>query len=273
MSNKDLIKASLLSKLPEGALRQLEFEGDEDRLWDGIAEAIEPAYELMLSLGEVREPDTVEDLAALEREYGFLYDENLTEAQRRGRIKALKYAKAGSGTGEALEGALQLAGFDLVVAEGRYLQNPEGMVPTESREYVVNGFEYLNDAGYAIGCQETEGPPIAYEYGCEETVGGPIATYAHGCEGLTLVQIPVTYTPTDNWHLVFFVAGEITLDGAGNVLSMTPASIARSQRQTIREIILRLKPLHTWAYLAVDWIDDPHWGFGFFPMGISPHGL
>lgn len=269
MSDKKILKSSLLVKLPEGALRQLVDDGSEDKLWDGIAEALVPGYQQMVKLGEVREPDTAEDLDALEREYGFLKNPNLTEQERRDRIKALKYAKAGSGTAEAMQEALHLAGFTgLVVAEGRADADPPTMGAVAG-EYVVNGFEYLTLFGYEFGCAAEEGPPETFEYGCTEVAGA----YMYGCVPFREVRVPIVYEANENWNLVFYVAGDITLDVDGHVVSITSAEIPRYYRQVIREIILRLKPLQTWGYLAVDWQDGDHWGFGWFPMGISPHGL
>lgn len=271
-SRRDLIKKSILVKMPEGALRQLVDGGDEDLLYDGISEALLEGYNQMAGLGEVREPDTTLDLKTLEREYGFLANPNFTEEDRRARIKALKYAKPGSGTGETLEDALALGGFSqLVVAEGRQTQDPAA-VGAAPAEYIVNGFDYIRSLGYEIGClAAVEVSPGVFEYpvGCK--ISGGI--YVYGCSKLSLVLLSPNYTATDNWNLVFFVADDITLDGSGFVTSMTPATIPRIYRNMIKEIILRIKPLHTWCYLAVDWSDPAGFGFGFFPFGISPHGL
>lgn len=270
MSHKDFLKKSLLLHLPDGALRQLEDGGDEDRLYDGIAEALVPGYEQMSSMAAIREPDDVYDLELLEKEYGFLPNPDLTEDERRARIKSLKYARRGSGTGEALQDALALAGFDqFVVVEGRQDQNPASVISAEG-EYVVNGFEYLVATGYIIGCDVTPGTPDTYDFGCA-------SPYKYGCEELQKVLVTVPWNPTDNWNLVFFVADDIVTDVNGYITSMTAAVIDLKYRQLIREIILRIKPLQTWGYLAVDWAESTpgvdHWGFGFFPFGISQHGL
>jgi hypothetical protein len=268
MSKKSLIKAALLEKMPAGALRQLETEGDEDRLWDGIAEALVPGYDAMDELSRTRNPDTTADFETLEREYGFLATDKLTEQERRARIKALKYAKAGSGTAESMEDALELAGFNLVVREGRKTLDPAVIRPTES-EYIVNGFEYIREQGFDIGCNYTPGSPPSFNYGCNATG----SDFDFGCKPLKVVEKFVDYEATDNWNLVFYVAEAITVDGTGLITGITPAIIPRYYRPFIREIILRLKPLHTWGVLAVDWDDPPLYGFGFFPMGITPHGL
>lgn len=254
--------------MPSGALRQLEHEGDEDKLWDGIAEALVPGYEAMEQLAWSRDPDMAVDFNSLEREYGFLAKDNLTDEERRGRVKALKYAKAGSGTGEAMEEALAMAGFDLVVREGRKTLDPATIMPVAS-EFVVNGFEVITEQGYDIGCNLTPGSPDDYDYGCNNKTGG----YQFGCKPRSSVERTVVYEATDNWNLVFYVAESITVDGTGLITSITPATIPRYYRPFVREIILRLKPLHTWGVLAVDWNDPPLYGFGFFPMGITPHGL
>jgi hypothetical protein len=276
MSAKDIIKASLLAHLPEGAMRQLVEDGDEDKLYDAIAEVLEEGYTVVNNLGYLRDPDNVADLEALEREYGFISDPNLTEEERRKRIKALKYAKAGSGTAETMQNALHLAGFtNLVVVEGRQTLDPDNVVYSGA-EYVVNGFEYFLISGYDIGCNETVTTPVNdYDYGCNETVpGGALPNiYNFGCLPLGAVRQSVLWDPTTHWHLVFYVAEEITVDGTGLITSITPATIDRYYRKFIREIILRLKPLHTWGSLNVAWSDPAGYGFGYFPFGITPHGL
>lgn len=268
----DFLKDSLLALLPEGALRQLVPDGSEDLLWSAIADAIVPGFEAMQDLANIRNPELAEDLESLEREYGFLPDVKLTEQERRARIKALKYANAGSGSGPALQDALHLAGFtNLVVGEGRQYSDPAGFIPAEG-EYVVNGFEFITEQGYNTGCNVTESPPgtFDYDYGCNGNL-------LIGCQPLESVHQKVNYVPTDNFHLVFFVAQEITYDVSGYITSITPAPIPYYYRNVIREIILRIKPLQTWCYLAADWTYGTpgvdYFGFGFFPFGISPHGL
>lgn len=282
MSVHDILTQNLILKLPEGALRQLVDGGDEELLMEALADAIEPGYDAMAALAYTRDPDNTTDLETLEREYGFLPNEKLTEQERRDRIKALKYAKAGSGSGPSLEEALHLAGFTtLIVGEGTQAIDPATFIPAEG-EYVVNGFEYLTIQGYGIGCNETESPPgtFDYDYGCSKIESPPFSGnyyYPHGCKALASVRQYVNYVPTDNFHLVFYVAQSISYDGSGNITAIIPATIPGYYRDIIREIILRLKPIHTWCYLAVDWTYGTagvdHFGFGFFPMGISPHGV
>lgn len=268
--SRDVIKRGILAKLPEGALRQLEEGGDEDLLYDGITDALLEGYDQMAGLSSVRNPDITIDLDTLEREYGFLKNSNLTEEDRRARIKALKYAPAGSGSPDALKTALDLGGFSqLVVAEGRMTQDPD-LVRTVAGEYVVNGFDWIRIRGYETGCQRLTSP-VSYPTGCQ-LLTSPVS-YPTGCTPLQQVRVYPQYDPSDNWHLVFFVAGAITLDANGYVTSMTEATIPRIYRDMVREIILRIKPQHTWCYLAVDWSDPAGFGFGFFPFGISPHGI
>jgi hypothetical protein len=276
MSVKDLLKDSILAILPEGAIRQLVQDGDEDKLYGAIAEAVEEGHTVLDNMGYIRDPYRADNLEALEREYGFISDPNLTEEERRARIAALKYAKPGSGTAETMQAALHIAGFtNLVVVEGRQTLDPASVTYPYS-EYVINGFETLTVEGYDIGCNETVASPVYdYDYGCHEVVpGGALPNiYNFGCQPLGTVFPLFNWVATDNWHFVFYVAQEITVDGTGLITGIVPATIDRYYRKYIREIILRLKPLHTWGNLSINWSDPAGYGFGYFPFGITPHGL
>lgn len=261
--NKDILKRSMMAKLPEGALRELVPDGDEDRLYSGIAEALEGVANTLAETANTREPSSTSYPVALQREYGFLPDEELSDARQRARVKALKYAKRGEGTAQSLQEALHAAGFtELSVDPVR--KDDTAMLDTilgDWNDLVVNGFEYLTQLGYDVTCQSDlsitcADPP---EYTCVER---------------NLIRAGVPYTISANRNLVFIVSSGITKDEDGYILSLTAPEIPRYYRNVIREIILRCKSTGTWGLMAIDWADDNlRYGFGFFPMGISPHGL
>lgn len=259
--NKADLKRAIMARLPRGALRELVPGGTEDLLYDALAEGLVDISDFLGNLAETREPKTTTSFADIEREYGFIADTNLSEEERRNRVAALKYAKRGTGTAWAMQDALHLAGFtQLQVVGCRQDQDPR-LVSVSSKEFVVNGFEYLSETGYAVRC--TDG----LVFTCTSDL-------KHTCGGLTQIQIPIPYDPTSNWNMVFFVGSDIVVDGDGYVTSMTAPSISRIYRDVIREIILRIKPNGTWGLLAVDWAETAtRYGFGFFPMGITAHGL
>lgn len=267
MSEQELLKRNLLALLPEGALRQLVPDGDEDKLWDAIADVILPGYETMRDMACIRDPRCAADFESLEKEYGFLPDPMLTEDERRARVASLKYAPAGSGSANALQTALHLAGFSqLVVGEGRADIDPRTLI-AGTEEYVVNGIEFISLRGFDVGCNMTVGSPDDFDVGCTAMPS------SLGCVPVRWTQSAVYNEPTDNFNLVFYVAEEIVYDVNGYITSITPATIDRYYRKIIIEIILRIKPLHTWGCLFIDWTDPAGYGFGYFPMGITPHGL
>lgn len=260
--NKEELKRSLLAKLPEGALRELVPEGDEDNLYSGIAEALEEVAGTLDDTADTRDPlDTVYS-PALQREYGFLPDEDLSDEDQRNRVKALKYAKRGSGTAEAMQEALRIAGFtQLEVVEIRKDDSITGGLIAAQSDIVVNGFETISQMGYPVTC----------EVGLSVTCADPPD---YTCTERNLIQVGVPYEISSNWNLAFLVSSGIVVDEDGYILNTSAPEIAWYYRNMIKEIILRLKPNGTWGLLSVDWIDEGEgYGFGFFPMGISAHGL
>lgn len=259
-ASQDRLKRGLLASLPEGALRQLVPEGDEDLLMEGIAESLADVLDTLLNTKYIRNPYETDRLEDLEREYGFLLKADLSVTDRQNRIAALKYAKRGSATAEALQAALHLAGFtQLVVVECRQDQDPRTVAAGEDFEYVVNGIESQAAIGYDVACDS----------GLEITCTGDLE---FTCEDLSQISVPVNYDASDYWNKTFFVAETVTVDGDGYVTAFASAQIARYYRNIIHEIILRLKPNDTWGILGVEWADPVGYGFGFFPMGISAHG-
>lgn len=259
--NKDVLKRSLLAKLPEGALRQLVADGDEDRLYNGIAEALEGVAGTLGELAVTREPSSTTYLKDLQREYGFLPDSDLPESYQRGRVKSLKYAKRGSGTAEAMQEALRAAGFTtLEVVPSRQDDDP-GAIIAAWGDLVVNGFEYLTKIGYGVTCRSD----------LTVTCADPAKVT---CAGKRMVREGIPYAASTHWNLLFLVSSGITVDEDGYITSMDAPQISRYYRDVIREIILRLKPTGTWGIMAIDWTEvSEGYGFGFFPMGVSAHGL
>jgi hypothetical protein len=57
------------------------------------------------------------------------------------------------------------------------------------------------------------------------------------------------------WSMIFFVGGKITRDPiSGQIDSIEFVNIPIQNRKTLHQLILKYKPLHSWALLAVTWI-------------------
>lgn len=61
--------------------------------------------------------------------------------------------------------------------------------------------------------------------------------------------------PTDpeDWPLVFFVGGPAVRDGSGALISIEIAQVPALRRAELEQTVLRLKPLHSWAVMMVEY--------------------
>lgn len=97
-------------------------------LWQlimGMADNHTTVLEFLRSLTYIRDPRRTPILDDLEREYGIFPNVNLTDAERRNKLAAIKYARVGTGSKDHLERALHTAGFtNLFVWENSPAQDP-----------------------------------------------------------------------------------------------------------------------------------------------------
>jgi len=49
------------------------------------------------------------------------------------------------------------------------------------------------------------------------------------------------------WSQIFFVGGDATRDGLGNLTAIDPANVDPERRQTLKNIILKYKPQFSWC--------------------------
>lgn len=162
----NLIKGAYESLLPDGPAHDQEVGGDTDLLLDGIAENETRVQEFLNTLTKIRDPFLTSILSDLEKEYGIISDNALTEEERRQNLAALVYATKGSGSRSYMEARLHEAGFtdlfvynnDPAVWPGLFIELGYGMYCGEEEavcgnedafcseydggEYVVNGDLY-----------------------------------------------------------------------------------------------------------------------------------
>jgi hypothetical protein len=105
-------------------------EGGFAQLISGSADNWEVVRAWLYDLGFVRDPYRTPILSDLEKEYGIFTDTNLAEAERRDKLAAVKYARAGTGTIDDLQTALDRAFPDagFVVYNNCPVQDPGGVV-------------------------------------------------------------------------------------------------------------------------------------------------
>jgi hypothetical protein len=105
-------------------------EGGFAQLISGSADNWEVVRAWLYDLGFIRDPYRTPILSDLEKEYGIFTDTNLAEAERRDKLAAVKYARAGTGTIDDLQTALDRAFPDagFVVYNNCPVQDPGGVV-------------------------------------------------------------------------------------------------------------------------------------------------
>jgi len=263
-----LSRAVLNSLLPEGSFWTPAAGDDYDLLLEGIADNSESVYQVLKSLACIRCPETTTILDDLEKEYGIIPASLATEAERRSRLKAFIYRRAGTGAWDLLQSKLREAGFDDVYVHpndpavdpniflaqafnmvcgdvlpgGNAAQcgEPEAICAQVGGELVVNGDlfvsvpNYINLAGENIGCGE--------------------GVYCGDFDGYKSALVDVTYQiPTDPnyWHLIFFVGGPATRDSEGRLTEIEFYTLPIERRLEFRRTILKFKPMHSWGGLIV----------------------
>jgi len=84
-------------------------EGGLAQLISGMADSWESLRQVLYTVGSVRDPYKTPILSDLEKEYGVFPDDGLTDQERREKLAAVKYARAGTGTIDDMQIALSRA--------------------------------------------------------------------------------------------------------------------------------------------------------------------
>ena len=217
-----LSRAVINALLPPGSLWTPQDDADLDKLLDGVAANAESVKEDLTALGWLRNPMLTTALADLEREYGIVPDDLLTEATRRIRLLAIKTAISSDGSAAFIQSQLQAAGFDVRV----HINNPP-----------VNTESLLNFGSAAI-------------FGRDDAIFGGVSQIDMLVNGQIYsdqVRIAYAIPPEEYWHLVFFVGGDATRDVDGSLLTVAEASVDIRRRQEFESTIIRYKPLFSWC--------------------------
>lgn len=266
-------RAAFNTLLPPGSLWVLEDEEGFDLLLEGIADNFEVVKAELDKLALIRTPLLTDLLDDLEKEYGLSKNNALTELERRNALLAAKTARKSTGTEDFLEDALQLAGFDVQVHVNNPPVDPALFVAEEMFLYVCGGVDVV------CGRVESPGPPnpldIVAGAGLGELLvngdaiirldiftivsGSPVASCgnANNVCGATSGSntFELTYPlPTDPgyWGLVFFVGGDATRDAiTGELQTIDFVEIPLERRSEFKRLILKYKPIHSWAGLMV----------------------
>jgi hypothetical protein len=263
--SRDVINALL----PEGAAWEPESGGDYDNLLNGIAANSEAVRVPLSRLRNLRNPAETSVLSDLEAEYGIIPTAGATTAERRDILAAFMFRRGELPTYDTLQDRLIAAGFtdarvhvnsptvdpatfilqafmmtcEDLLPGGNDPQcgEPEAMCASLGGELLVNGEIFTQAPNYTIQCDETLAE-----------CGEPLAT-AGEFDGVTLTpieyEIPVV---AGYWPLIFFVGGDATRDPVTDAITdIDTLTVPAARRLEFRRIILKYKPMHSWAALVV----------------------
>ena len=263
MSN--LFRKIINSLLPEGAVWTVAEDSDLDKYLDAQADNYDDIFKTLSDLSKIRDPLLTPLLEELEREYGISLNENLTEQQRRDFLFAFAFASDEGGTREELQERLQEAGFAVQVHANDPAIDPLILIDQVFRMVAggQNAFAGREDAfarregGELIvnGDKFKEVPDWLSVAGGPNSSAGNASLVAGRFNELIKTKI-IYQIPADpgDWPLIFFIGGDATRDIDGKITAVDTIIEPAELRQEFLKIILKYKPLHTWAVSVVDFI-------------------
>ena len=262
MSLNSVCELIIKSALPKGQAWSPTPDGNYDKILQATGEIILNICTRMGNARYVRTPNKTFILDDLEREFGILKNNNLSESERRIILDAKKNQPPGGGTASDLQIALDNAGFNLQVHKNNPSVDP-ALFLTQNFQMVAGG-----DNAYA-------GEPTAYAglLGGELLVNGSVfeqfEAYISQANGASMFagntnaisgrfdglrREPIEYTiPTDpdTWGFVFFVGGDATRDVDGKLTKIEQGEVEQTRKEELLRLILSIKPIFSWAGLII----------------------
>lgn len=266
-------RALLNDLLPPGSLWIPQDGEGFDLLLEGIAQSFEDIKIEVDKVGLVRFPLLTDVLSDLEKEFGIVPAAGLSESDRRASLLATKTARKSNGSADFIQQKLNEAGFDVQVHVNNPVVDPALFVEEQTFIYVCGG------VGVICGRVVSPGPPnpldvisgagkgellvngdLIFRFSEILVVSGSpsaICGAASSICGSTLgpTENDVVYEiPTDPgyWGLIWFVGGDATRDPiTGALTNIDYATIPSSRKNEFKRLILKYKPIHSWAGLVI----------------------
>lgn len=259
----ELTRKFVNSLLPSGCAWNPVVDGDLDKFLQATADNIENPKEILSKLAYIRDPLRTPVLDELEIEYGVTRNENLTEEQRRVYLNSVAFPSRGTGRLEDLERRLLEAGFPVSIHSNDPSIDP--MIITNNAFNLFssgpNAFAGREDAfarrigGEVIvnGDQFTQTPVWLSVSSSQGMFAGSSGAIAGRSDGVSLEKIEYEVPRNaGSWPLVFFIGGDATRDSNGFITSIDRVLLADDNRNEFIQLLLKYKPLHTWAVSLVD---------------------
>lgn len=239
MEFDDEHKAVFEALLPDGAIWRPKEDGDFDRLLKGMGGNAQEVYDFLDSLAYLRDPRRTQQLPDLEKEYGVLTNENLSEAIRRSILAAAKYAKPTTASFDHLQDNLRAAGFDNIIVT----PNDPAIDPSLiTGELIVNGPLY----------SEQEPKYLMQANGDYAYAGNGLAVAGYF---LTIARILYEYSIPDlwrYWRYFGFIGGAAS--GWPSSPEIASYDVDSDLEMTLKRLILKYKPMHSWCILVANYV-------------------
>jgi len=266
----DSVSRAVIDALfPKGSLWQVKSQGDLDNFLDGMAQNDDDIADALACLACVRDPFRTPILADLEREYGVVTDLRLTEETRRNQLASLVYPSDNNGDLDNLRNALVAAGFPVQVHANSPAVDPD--IFLNSVPFMVAGGDTAfagfvpSGGGASTAIAGKTGGDLLVNGNIFEQVPDYIAVannmYAGNTEGfagsfLEYRQDKIFYPIPDDpnsWPFFFFVGGDATRNAQGELTVIDTVDIPLEQKTVFERIILKYKPIHSWAGIIVNY--------------------
>ena len=212
---------------PGGPIWQLKPGGHFDNFVKGMSQNFQDVQEFLGFLADIRNPRKTTLLSDLEKEYGEVSDENLSDEERRNRLAEIVYAPDSGGDEDFLEGRLRGAGFDVHVHANDPPIDPnlflDQLISFQCGEPDVQCGEPLVQAGTDSPELIVAGdiPRNIFVFTSQSGINNIQSGVAGVQSGSSFFDLsPIEYpdpNDPDRWPFVFFVGGDsirnIFLDG------------------------------------------------------------
>lgn len=253
-----LMRAVINTLIPKGSAWRVAPDEDLDNLYDGIADNWEEVRAFLSELDCIRDPSCTSFLADLEQEFGVFTNPNLTEQQRRDQLRPVVFNRSSNGSVDAMQSALDNAGFNVQVHENSPAVDPAIFLDEDFQMVADGAAAFAGNQDAFAGRQGGEllvnGDIFSTEKIFESVAGAMYADTATAGEYTELLRTKFIYPiPTDpnSWPMVFFVGGDATRDGSGALTDIELAEVPIEQESEFKRIILKFKPMHSWAGLII----------------------
>lgn len=248
---------------PEGPAWDIEHDSDSDKTLDGIAAFDEITRLELKSLESVRNPKFTPYLDELEREYGVLPRTTATEVSRRAFLDSYVFSES-NGSLSTLQDALDRAGFSVTVYDNDPPVDPASILTTGYQMVCGGGNAYAGDPGAYCGSlggyllvngEQIFYNPIYLSVCGDMWAGDPNAVCGRFNQSTPLKKVYSLPADPLSWPFLFFVGGPATRNGSTNAIEfIEPANIPLNMKLEFEQIILKYKPLFTWAGMVVAYV-------------------